>query len=247
MLAPFDFYSPSRIVFGWGRRSEVGELAKSLGSIAWIVVGSRTLEQNGVITGVRRLLESAGVRTHVLTTITHEPSTHDVDDTVAQLEGLRSEGNFLLAIGGGSAIDLAKAVAGIVTQRDWNVWNYLEGVGRGLKLEIDPWPILAMPTTGGTGTEATKNAVISSYDPPFKKSLRDARLVPRIVLVDPELSVSVPPATTAWTGMDAITQLIEAYITKKATPPAQALCLEGLRLALPAVERAVQDGRDRMA
>jgi alcohol dehydrogenase class IV len=104
-----------------------------------------------------------------------------------------------------------------------------------------------MPTTGGTGTEATKNAVISSYDPAFKKSLRDERMVPRVVLVDPELSVGVSPATTAWTGMDAITQLIEAYITKNARPIPQALCLEGLRLALPMVERAVRDGADREA
>ncbi|MGC3967073.1 MAG: iron-containing alcohol dehydrogenase [Pirellulales bacterium] len=178
----------------------------------------------------------------------HEPLTSDVDAAVAKLKGSFAGDELMIAVGGGSAIDLAKAVAVLGPQTEAApVRDYLEGVGRGLKLVEDPLPILALPTTGGTGTEATKNAVISSYDPPFKKSLRDARLVPRIVLVDPELSVSVPPATTAWTGMDAITQLIEAYITKKATPPAQALCLEGLRLALPAVESAVQDGHDRAA
>src|SRR6185369_15141315 len=113
--------------------------------------------------------------------------------------------------GGGSALDLAKAVTAMATNRESaTVTDYLEGVGRGLKLIADPLPMLAMPTTAGTGSEATKNAVISSYEPPFKKSLRSDRMVPRIVLVDPELSATVPPETTAHTGMDAITQLIES-------------------------------------
>lgn len=249
MLAPFEFFSPQRIVFGWRRRAEVGEAAKSLGRRAWIVVGSRTLERSGVIAELQKSLSAAGVEGERLAAIDHEPLTTDVDEAVAAVKsaGVRG-GDFLLAVGGGSAIDLAKAVAALAPQTEQaGVRDYLEGVGRGLKLTAEPLPILAMPTTGGTGTEATKNAVISSYDPLFKKSLRDARLVPRVVLVDPELSVSLPPATTAWTGMDAITQLIEAYITKNARPLPQSLCLEGLRMALPAVERAVRDGTDREA
>jgi alcohol dehydrogenase len=102
-----------------------------------------------------------------------------------------------------------------------------------------------MPTTAGTGSEATKNAVISSYDPPFKKSLRSESMVPQIVLIDPELSVSVPPSVTAHTGMDAITQLIESYLSRRAQPIPQALCLQGLELALPAIVDAVENGRLR--
>ncbi len=249
MPAPFEFFSPQRIVFGWGRRAEVGEAAKSLGRRAWIVIGSRTLERSGAIAELQKSLSADGVEGERLAAIDHEPLTTDVDEAVAAVKsaGVRG-GDFLLAVGGGSAIDLAKGVAALAPQTEQaGVRDYLEGVGRGLKLTAEPLPILAMPTTGGTGTEATKNAVISSYDPLFKKSLRDARLVPRTVLVDPELSVSLPPATTAWTGMDAITQLIEAYITKNARPLPQSLCLEGLRMALPAVERAVRDGTDREA
>jgi len=249
MPAPFEFFSPQRIVFGWGRRAEVGEAAKSLGRRAWIVIGSRTLERSGAIAELQKSLSADGVEGERLAAIDHEPLTTDVDEAVAAVKsaGVRG-GDFLLAVGGGSAIDLAKAVAALAPQTEQaGVRDYLEGVGRGLKLTSEPLPILAIPTTGGTGTEATKNAVISSYDPLFKKSLRDARLVPRVVLVDPELSVSLPPATTAWTGMDAITQLIEAYITKNARPLPQSLCLEGLRMALPAVERAVRDGTDREA
>ena len=247
--APFDFFAPQRIVFGWGRRSEVGTLAAGLGRRAFIVVGSRTLERSGKVAALEQRLAQAGVAVVRLGTISREPLVADVDEAVARLRenGPQSD-DLLLAVGGGSAIDLAKAVAALAPQPEpASVRDYLEGVGRGLKLAAAPLPLLAMPTTGGTGTEATKNAVISSQDPPFKKSLRDDRMIPRIVLVDPELSIGVSPATTAWTGLDAITQLIEAYITRNARPIPQSLCLEGLRLALPAVERVVSDGADREA
>ena len=127
------------------------------------------------------------------------------------------------------------------------VKDYLEGVGTGLQLTEEPLPLFAIPTTAGTGSEATKNAVISCYAPAFKKSLRSDRMVPRIVLVDPELHASVPPTTTAYTGMDAITQLIESYVSVRAAPIPQALCLQGLALAAPSIVRAVKNGGDRDA
>jgi alcohol dehydrogenase class IV len=102
-----------------------------------------------------------------------------------------------------------------------------------------------MPATAGTGAEATKNAVISCYAPPFKKSLRDQRLLPRIALLDPELTVSVPPAVTAASGMDAVTQLIESYLSKKAQPIPQALAVQGLQMALPSIADAVEHGDRR--
>jgi alcohol dehydrogenase class IV len=107
--------------------------------------------------------------------------------------------------------------------------------------------MVAMPTTAGTGSEATKNAVLSSFDPPFKKSLRSDWMMPRAVVIDPELATSVSPAVTAHTGMDAITQLIESYISRKARPIPRALAADGLRLALGAIELAVADGSSRPA
>src|SRR5262249_52038465 len=136
----------------------------------------------------------------------------------------------------------------LVTQDATNsVLDYLEGVGKGLKIVNTPLPVLAMPTTGGTGSEVTKNAVVSSYDPPFKKSLRSELMLPRIVLVDPELAVSVPPHVAAWTGMDAITQLIESYVSRRATPATQQMAWTGLRQAATNLVDAFRDGASRSA
>ena len=128
-----------------------------------------------------------------------------------------------------------------------SIKDYLENVGRDLKIVSPPLPVLAMPTTAGTGAEATKNAVISSYDPPFKKSLRDDRLLPAIALLDPELTVSVPASVTAASGMDAITQLFESYISRKAQPIPQALAVDGLKKAIPAIVEAVEQPSSRRA
>lgn len=245
----YDFAAPAGIYFGWGRRAEVGKLSQRLGRRAILVVGSRTLESNGAVDEITGLLRGSGMAVDRLATIVHEPEVADVDAAVERARSISAgEGDFVVAIGGGSALDLAKGVAALVTNRgSESVRDYLEGVGRGLTLEVDPLPILALPTTGGTGSEATRNAVISSYDPPFKKSLRDERLIPRLVLVDPELAVSLPPAATAHAGLDAITQLIESYISRRAQPLPRALALEGLARAVPAIVTAVEHGSDRPA
>jgi alcohol dehydrogenase class IV len=134
-----------------------------------------------------------------------------------------------------------------VNRQSETVADYLENVGRGFEIVDPPLPVLAMPTTAGTGAEATKNAVISSYDPAFKKSLRDDRLMPRIAIIDPELTVSVPANVTAASGMDAITQLFESYISRKARPLPRALAIQGLQLALPAIVEAVERPDSREA
>jgi len=245
----YEFFAPQRIVFGCGRRTEVGSLAAELGRRAYLVSGSRTLENDGQIAAIVEACQAGNVECKHVTTISHEPVVRDVDETVKALKKLgASADDVLIAVGGGSAIDLAKACSAMLTNTEGDsVQDYLEGVGRGLTIQQAPLPLMAMPTTAGTGTEATKNAVISSFDPPFKKSLRSNQMVPKIVLIDPELSVSVPPTTTAYTGMDAITQLIESYISGRAQPIPQALCLQGLELAIPAIVEAVEHGESRNA
>jgi alcohol dehydrogenase class IV len=249
MTISYDFLSPGQIVFGWGRRRELGQYAADIGRRAWIVCGSRTIAQYGVLHEIRDILYEDMIESVELTRLTHEPEATDVDILIEQMteQGI-FDGDFILGIGGGAAIDLAKAVAAMATNRQSDhIKDYLEGVGRGLTLEVDPLPVVAMPTTAGAGAEATKNAVISSYDPPFKKSLRDARLFPRLALVDPELTVTVSANITAASGMDAITQLLESYISRKAQPIPQALAMQGLRLAVPSILEAVRNPTSRSA
>lgn len=257
----YSFFAPRQIVFGWGCRSELGPLAAGMGRRALLVSGSKTLEARGVIDQVAAGLQAAGLVVNLLRVASREPEVRDVDQLVASIRALEPRpDDVVVAVGGGSAIDLAKAAAALSTNRQGtSVMEFLEGVGSGLKITQAPLPLVAVPTTSGTGAEATKNAVISSNSesdcsgagdglkPRFKKSLRSDLMVPRLVLADPELTVSLPARTTAETGMDAITQLIESYISRRAAPIPQALCLQGLKAAVPALPLAVRDGQHREA
>jgi alcohol dehydrogenase class IV len=248
-VTSYDLVTPGRIQFGWGRFAEIGRLAAELGRRAFVVHGSRHLAGGEVGRQLCELLEASAVERVELTTVTREPEVDDVDAAVRRIREHRLRaGDFVLALGGGSAIDMGKAVAALATNTEGEtVRNYLEGVGRGLQITVAPLPVLAVPTTAGTGSEATKNAVISSISPPFKKSLRSSLMMPRVALVDPELTVSLPPKVTAHTGMDAITQLVESYLCRNTKSLTQSLAVEGLRLALPAIEEAFADGTSRLA
>jgi alcohol dehydrogenase class IV len=247
-VASYDFIAPPRIVFGWGRLAEIGRLAAPLGRRAFLI-GSCTMARSHVLEGLCGLLAESQIEGIELATIAHEPEVADVDDLVSRMRALRAvAGDLVIAVGGGSAIDLGKAAAALATNAEGtSVCDYLEGVGRGLQITVPPLPLVAVPTTAGTGSEATKNAVISSYDPPFKKSLRSDLMMARLVVIDPQLTISLPPAVTAHTGMDAITQLIESYLTRRRIPQAQLLAVEGLRLANSALEEAFVDPTSRAA
>lgn len=245
----YDFFAPRQIVFGWGRRRDVGRLVKPLGRRAFVISGLPAAMASEVLSEIDDLLRRESIEPIRLATLLHEPEVDDVDRTAAEARALGiGLGDLLLAVGGGAAIDLAKAAAAMAVNRESDtVKDYLENVGRDLKLTVPPLPVIAMPTTAGTGAEATRNAVISSYDPPFKKSLRDNGLMPSVALVDPELTVTMPAATTAASGMDAITQLIESYVSKKSQPIPCALAVQGLRMAIPAIAEAVEQPDCRAA
>ncbi|MDO4551873.1 MAG: iron-containing alcohol dehydrogenase [Planctomycetia bacterium] len=250
----YEFITPGKIIFGWGRRMEIASHAKMWGTRIHLICGSRTLYNNGEISQIMDSLLGAGFLLESETYQHGEPTVTDVDTLTEKLikKGIsREKGDILMAIGGGSAIDLAKAVSAMVV--NWNieekssVKDFLENVGRGFTLERLPLPVVAVPTTAGTGAEATKNAVIASYAPAFKKSLRADFLVPRVAVVDPELTVSNPPDITAACGMDTITQLMESFISRKARPIPQSLALQGMRLGMDSLESAVKDGSNRIA
>ena len=245
----YDLHLPRQVVFGWGRRAELPELASGSCRRVFLVCGSRTLQSSGTVAEIAGGLRAAGVDVVELAAISREPLVADVDQCAAKLlsEGVE-EGDGVLAVGGGAAMDLAKAAAAMATNRHGDsVRDFLEGVGRGLTLQHRPLPVIAVPTTAGTGSEATKNAVISSNDPPFKKSLRSDWMLPQAVVIDPELTVPCPPSVTAHSGMDAITQLIESYVSVRAQPVTRALCVEGLRSGLPAIAEACENGTSRPA
>ena len=237
---------PHKIVFGAGKCREVGNVARTLGHRAVLITGSRTLDKLGIVRRLIADLEHAGVSILTTETISHEPETQDVDRLVSRLRGTLLPGDFVIGFGGGSAIDLGKAVAALLPQEIAPVIDYLEGVGRGLTLKQPPLPILAMPTTAGTGAEATKNAVIASYgdtvfgSPAFKKSLRHDQMMPQAVVVDPELMLHCPRKVTAESGLDAITQLLESYVCCKHQPFTDALIEQCLPQTISALETLLE-------
>ncbi|MCI0516037.1 iron-containing alcohol dehydrogenase, partial [candidate division KSB1 bacterium] len=174
----------------------------------------------------------------------NEPTVTLIDDGASIVRSQNFD--LVIGIGGGSAIDTGKALAGLATNPG-SVMDYLEGVGTGAEIQQPPLPYLAIPTTAGTGAEVTKNAVIASPEHKFKKSMRSPLLLPRIALVDPELTLTLPPEPTAFSGMDALTQCIEAYTSKKSQPFTDILALEGIRLARRSLRVAFRDGQNLAA
>lgn len=239
----FQFLSPHKVLFGCGQRHELEKNAATLGQNALVVSGSRTLKNSAIWSEMSENLASAGVEIAHEVECLREPAIADVDSAVRETSDSTSPIDLVIGIGGGAALDLAKAISAMLTNRHGgSVRDFLEGVGTGQTLQHAPVPMIAVPTTAGTGSEATKNAVISVPNPACKKSLRSEQMIPDIVVIDPELALTVPPQVTAAAGMDAITQLIESYISIRSHPLTQALCLEGLKHAIPNIERAYNDG-----
>jgi alcohol dehydrogenase class IV len=174
--------------------------------------------------------------------VTGEPTVDMVRAGVECARGCKA----VLGIGGGSALDAGKAIAILVTNPG-DVLDYLEVIGKGKTFMQAPLPYLAIPTTAGTGAEVTRNAVIGSPAHGVKVSLRSSLMLPRTALVDPELTYSLPPAVTASTGLDALTQLIEPFVSIKANPMTDSLCREGIRYAARALRRAYENGSDQEA
>jgi alcohol dehydrogenase class IV len=232
----FEFAAPGRILFGPGKLGELPPLAAGWGRRALVVTG-RHPERADRLAGA---LHGAGIESRTLPT-DGEPTLA----SVAEAAAFAAEGRFdmVIGFGGGSAIDTAKAVAALAPDGG-DLLDHLEVAGRGLPLEKPPLPVIAVPTTAGSGAEATRNAVIVAGPAGTKVSLRDIRLIPRLAVVDPELALGLPPDITASTGMDALTQLLEAFVSPRATAMTDPLCREGIRRASRALPAAFRDGAD---
>lgn len=234
----FTFTGMPKLISGPQATGRLAEMAVSFGRTALLVTGAGSLERSGHLSRILGDLKTFGVRVHRCR-IVGEPSPAAVDEAVTEFSEMAVD--VVLAIGGGSVLDGAKAIAAMLKENG-SVSDFLEGIGDRTP-SGQTVPLIAVPTTSGTGSEATKNAVISRVGQNgFKKSLRHDNYIPKLAILDPGLCVSAPPAVTAACGMDALTQLIEAYVSTQASSLTDALAMEGLRHLIPALPDACGKG-----
>ena len=248
-LSPFEFATPERIVFGPGVVSQAGALAASLldpipatgraGSTVLLVTGRDPRRADPV----RASFQRAGLGWTEFA-VKGEPTIAEAQ-TGAQ-RAIDTGAACIVSCGGGAVIDAGKAISALATHPG-DPFRFLEIIGQALPLPNAPLPFLAVPTTAGTGAEATRNAVLTSPGHSLKVSLRSPRMVPKVALIDPELALDLPPDLTACTGLDALTQLLEPWVGSKSNGLTDACCREGLPRMARSLTRALADGRDPQA
>jgi len=235
----FEFATATRILFGPGVVREVAPAARAMGARALLVRG-RSPERAAFLIDA---LKTQGIEC-VGWAVPAEPSVDLVRQGVELAR--RERCDLVIAFGGGSAIDAGKAMAALLTNHG-ELTDYLEVIGEGRPLQNPSRPFIAVPTTAGTGSEVTRNAVLASAEHRVKVSLRSPLMLARLAVVDPELTLELPPALTAHTGLDALTQLIEPYVSIRANPLTDGFCVEGLLRVSRSLRRAYQCGRDSAA
>jgi alcohol dehydrogenase class IV len=240
MINAFSFATTPHLYFGPGKSSLLSSLIKPFGTRVILVRGGRPMKE--FVEGQRILADlDADNFTVEQISVGREPSPAMIDHAVEKLTSFRPQ--VVVAIGGGSVLDAGKAISAMVHLNE-PVKNYLEGIGTkshpGTKI-----PFIALPTTAGTGSESTKNAVLSETGPEgYKRSLRHNNFVPDIAIVDPQLTITCPPSVTAASGMDAFTQLLESYLSTSANALTDALAIDALRRISKSLLRAYHDASD---
>ncbi len=228
----FEFATAQRIVFGAGASAQVAPAAREMGQRA-LLVASRSARCEEIAALACETLIAEG-----------EPTVEFVRRGAERARAASCD--LVIGFGGGSAIDAGKAIAALLGNGG-DPLDYLEVIGRGQPLGRPSAPFIAVPTTAGTGSEATRNAVLASPEHRVKASLRSAGMLPRLAVVDPDLTLGLPPAVTASTGLDALTQLIEPFVSVRANPMTDLYAREGMRLAARSLVRACEHGSDRAA
>ena len=224
MIPSFNFARIPHIIFGAGKLNELYNIASKFGRNILLITGKSSLKKSGKWDEIVSALENKSLN-YLHYSISGEPSPALIDEATAQFRNKNID--LVISIGGGSVTDAGKAISAMLSKKD-SIKNYLEGIGDkthdGIKI-----PFIAVPTTSGTGSEATKNAVISEIGPNgFKKSLRHDNFIPEVALIDPELMISCPPSISAACGMDTFTQLIEAYVSPQGSPMANSLAINAM-------------------
>jgi len=238
-MSSFEFATANKIIFGAGKINGLADQLKGRAKRLLLVCGN----SSDAIPLVREILSAQDIpfdKFHV-----HgEPTVDTASEGV--LAALEHRADMVIGLGGGSVLDAGKAIAALATNRG-DIFDYLEIIGKGQPLTNAPLPYIAIPTTAGTGTEVTRNAVLESPRHGVKVSLRSPLMLPSLALVDPELTYSLPPAITASSGLDALTQLIEPFVSVKANPMTDAICREGMRHAAQSLRQAYHNGADASA
>ncbi|BBO71505.1 alcohol dehydrogenase [Desulfosarcina alkanivorans] len=238
MQDSFSFSAMPQLIFGPGAVGRLGKITATFGRTALLVTGEHALQRSGHLPRILDDLKTSGVNVFPYR-IAGEPSPAMVDRAAGGFRGKAVD--VVVAVGGGSVLDAGKAIAAMLKENG-SVTDYLEGVGTRRPTGRSA-PTIAVPTTSGTGSEATKNAVLSRVGPDgFKKSLRHDNYIPRMAILDPTLCVGAPPSVTAACGMDALTQLIESYVSTRSSPLTDALALDGMRQLIPALPDACGKG-----
>ena len=230
----FEFATATRVIFGEGAAATLPELTRRFGSRPLVVTGASPDRSASLVSALSA--ETFAVP--------GEPTVDLVREGARRVQNATCD--VVVSIGGGSVIDAGKAIAAVATNGGEPL-DFLEVVGKGRAIEAPPLPFLAAPTTAGTGSEVTRNAVLGSTEHGVKASLRSPMMAPRVALVDPELTYGLPPAVTAYTGLDALTQLIEPYVSVRANPLVDAICVDGIRHVAGALRRAYHNGADQDA
>lgn len=232
----FEFATAGRILFGRGVAGQAAGLARQFGRRACVVTGASTARADWLLAAL-----AAEQMECITVAVAGEPTTDLVEQGTRRAEEHGCD--VVIGLGGGSVLDAAKAVAALLANGGRPL-DYLEVVGRGLPLSRPSVPCIAIPTTAGTGAEVTRNAVLASPEHGVKVSLRSPTMLPRVALVDPALTYTMPPEVTASTGLDALTQLIEPYVSHRANPLTDGVCREGMARVARALRRAYARGDD---
>jgi alcohol dehydrogenase class IV len=230
----FQFATAGQIIFGNGSIEKLPAQAAEIGKRPFIITGSRPERHESVLSGLKSKYYA----------LASEPTVPLLKEAVTQAR--EAGADCIIGLGGGSAIDMAKAVAALLTNKG-DLFDYLEVIGKGRPLEEPALPTIAIPTTSGTGAEVTRNAVLGSPEHQVKVSMRHSSMLPRIALVDPVLTHAVPPDVTANSGLDALTQLIEVFLTRKASPLTDGLVREALPRGARGLPIAFRDGSNAEA
>lgn len=234
----FDLYYPKKCIFGVGTFLQMGKEASSFGKKALLVTGRGPTRRAGIVDKAIEILKSEGIELVLFDGVEGEPST-DVVDIACEL--IRGEGcELVIGVGGGSPIDVAKAAASVAAH-DGKTSDFL--LGR-RSIVREGYPFIAVPTTAGTGAEVTRNSVLIDKGMRVKRSLRDPRMMAKVVIVDPELTISMSPFVTASSGMDALTQAIEAYVSRRSNPVSDSLAIKAISLISSYLPRAYKVGSD---